>query len=161
MAKVVYSSLVTGIAGKISDVVYYRSSSSHFGYIREYNYPRIPESNHEFGAKIRAIGKLWGEVTPLYKEDLALYLKKYRVLDPDIKSLTERANNAPAIYVKWLFAFADKYPDNITLQDLAPTDFELYPQYNTLSGVISAGFLPKVEGWSELTAPMFSDITEQ
>ena len=49
MAKVVYSSLVTGIAGKISDVVYYRSSSSHFGYIREYNYPRIPESNHEFG----------------------------------------------------------------------------------------------------------------
>lgn len=160
MAKVVYSSLVTGIAGKISDVVYYRSSSSHFGYIREYNYPRIPESNHEFGAKIRAIGKLWGEVTPAYILDIREYIKKYRVLEPDIKSLTERANNAPAIYVKWLFAFADKYPDNITLQDLAPTDFELYPQYNTLSGVIDAGFLPKIEGWKDLTAPMFLNIEQ-
>ena len=159
MAKIVYSSLVAGIAGRMDDIVYYRSRNQYFGYIREYSYPRITPNNHRFGLKMQNVGKIWSETTAGFKKDMEKYMYHYRNLPPDLKSLTEKANNSTAIFVMAMYEFEKRNHEHIGLESITLVDiFDLYPEMRSVSEMVKNGILPRLPGWQELDSPIYSDV---
>jgi len=87
MAKVVYSSLVSGIAGKVDDIVYYRSRNNTFGYIRGYIYPRITQHNAIFGKENAERRQAVEATASGFKSDLDKYMQHYKNLPPESEKL--------------------------------------------------------------------------
>jgi len=159
MAKVVYSSLVSGIAGKVDDIVYYRSRNNTFGYIRGYIYPRITQHNAIFGKKMQNVGRLWEATASGFKSDLDKYMQHYKNLPPDLKTLTEKANNSPAIFVKIMFEFEKRNHEHIGLESVELDDiYDLYPEMESISRMVENGYIPKMPGWKALDSPLYSNI---
>lgn len=160
MAKIVYSSLVSGIAGRVDDIVYYRGRNPTFGYIRGYIYPRITPNNVRFGQKMHNVGKIWAETAPPFKSDMEKYMYQYRNLPPDLKTLTEKANNSPAIFVKVMFEFEKRNSEHIGLDSIALDDiYDLYPELRSVKSMVENGFLLKLPGWKDLDNPIYSDVS--
>lgn len=159
MAKVIYSSLVSGIAGKVEDIVYYRSNNHYFGYIRSYQYPRITGNNVSFGEKVKAIGKFWGETSPGFRDEIEKYTNLYRNLPPDLHDLREKANSPTAIFVKIMFDFEDRHKDHVDLVSITPDDIiDLYPEIMNMKAIIANGYLPKLGEWKNMESPTFLGV---
>ena len=159
MAKVVYSSLVSGIAGKVDDIVYYRGRNPTFGYIRGYIYPRITQHNTSFGKKMQNIGRLWEQTASGFKSDMEKYMYQYKNLPPDLKTLTEKANNSPAIFVKIMLEFEKRNSENIGLESIQIEDiYDLYPDMGSVSRMVENGYIPKMPGWKDLDSPLYSNV---
>lgn len=159
MAKIVYSSLVSGIAGRVDDIVYYRARNNNFGYIRGYIYPRITTNNVRFGLKMQNVGRLWEETASGFKSDLEKYMHQYKNLPPDLKTLTEKANNSPAIFVKVMFEFEKRNHEHIGLESVELDDiFDLYPEMRSVRSMVENGYIPKMTGWKDLKEPLYSNI---
>ena len=159
MAKVIYSSLVAGIAGKVEDIVYYRSHNNYFGYIRSYIYPRITGHNIRFGEKVKAIGKFWGETSPGFRDEIEKYTNLYRNLPPDLQDLKEKANSPTALFIKIMFNFEDRHKEHVDLVSITPDDIiDLYPEIMSMRAIIANGYIPKLGEWENMESPTFPEM---
>ena len=159
MAKVIYSSLVSGIAGKVEDIVYYRSQNQYFGYIRSYQYPRITGNNVSFGEKVQAIGKFWGETSQGFRDELEKYTNLYRNLPPALHDLREKANSPTALFIKIMFNFEDRNKDHVDLVSITPDDIiDLYPEIMSMRAIITNAYLPKLGEWENMESPTFLGV---
>lgn len=159
MAKVRYSSLVSGIAGKLGDIVYYRSKSPFFGYIRQYVTPREGPNNITFAASTANISHMYTQLGNLFLIEFRKYVDLYRQMPINRDELRQNADNRPAVWAKAIWAFCNHHHESagastITLNDI----MELY-QIDNIADLVKEGYLPKVAGWRSMTTKFTSNVS--
>lgn len=111
----------------------------------------ITAANVLMGEKMIKISSLYEACTDAYKKDLELYtLKMYKLR----AHRTGMAGNKFSTFVKMIWG-ASKDPDNpLDIMSLTTDDLEVgsYEQIETVKVAVENGYLPKVDGYEELTA---------
>ena len=151
MAKVLYSQMVSGIAGRMDSQVYYRSRNSQFGYVRKYTYPIITENNAYFAGSTKGISRLWEAAHPDYRNDWHLYAQKYKDFSPNNKLLRQRTNSSFAIFVKCVWEVSMQELPHLDLDSIQVEDFpQLFADMISVATAVENGLIPKVDGWKLL-----------
>jgi len=154
MAKIKYASFVTGLSGRTASSVFMRSSSPTFGYLREYVYPTLTDQNAQRGKEFQNLTLQYKSIDAAAITQLKAYAAKYANLPQTGKGdISVRANNSVAV---WILAMWNLYkeqssydPESITLEDLVTLT-----GINSVADFVTSGYLPAVEGWEDMTAPL-------
>ncbi|HOV16299.1 MAG TPA: hypothetical protein PLF50_02200 [Candidatus Cloacimonadota bacterium] len=137
-------------SGTVDGMTYgsYRKGNLCIG--REYVYPTLTDNNHQKGAIVKNLAKVYSEVSSDYLADL----KTYGVRNG--KENVPRNQLIPTSFSLWLkmmFAWGASDPTHIdlatvTLADIVALDAEVY----TIAQAVEAGFLPMVTMYEDLTS---------
>ena len=156
MAKVVFPATVSGIIGTVGTGVYYRSTSTKFGYLRSWVMPSYSTSNAERAGWVKNLKFIWYEVGGAYKAELALYAQKYKDLPVYGDPMATRTKSRFAIWYMMMVNWANGNPSvdlkTLTAEDLGITG----SQVMTIRNAVENGHLPSVEGYDNFTADMLS-----
>lgn len=154
MAKVVYPATVAGIIGTVGTGVYYRSTSTKFGYLRSWVMPSYSISNQTRAGWVKNLKLIWYEVEEAYKAELALYAQKYKDLPVYGDPMATRTKSRFAIWymmmVNWSLLNPSVDLKTLTAQDLGVTGTEVM----TIANAVENGCLPSVEGYDAFTVSM-------
>lgn len=154
MAKVQYTQLISGIAGKLDGQVLYRSRSPRFGFSRRYVVPKSTAQNTIIGNAAKNLKTLWMFASSGYKSDFRIYASKFAILPADEGQLRPRANSSFSIFLKMVYAWGKNQDPAIDAEQIAliqPEDFTtLGKEISTVSEAVESGYLPAVEGYEEL-----------
>lgn len=151
MAKIKYASFIAGLSGKSGASVFFRSSSTGFGYLRSFTYPKLTTVNELRGAEFKNLTEQLKFITALGLQDLKAYAAKYRNL-PQVGEgdLSARANNHVAI---WIMAIHNCHKDNalsLDVRTVTLSDLKTLFDFTDVASVINHGWLPAVPGWEDL-----------
>lgn len=151
MAKIKYASFVAGLSGKSGASVFFRSSSTGFGYMRSFTYPKLTTVNALRGAEFKNLTEQLKFVSTEGIADLKAYAAKYRNL-PQVGEgdLSARANNHVAI---WIMAIHNCHKDNSASLDVGTvtlSDLRTLFDFGDVNALVSHGWLPAVPGWESL-----------
>lgn len=145
MAKIKYASFITGLSGKSGSNVFYRSSSSAFGYMRNYVTPTYTETNEQRGKEFQNLAVQYRKIHTGGKEDLANYARKYSKLPASGSGeMAERANNGMAVFIAMCWRIKKTNPEAVNLASLVLTDITQVYEVNSVSNAVNKGFLPAV-----------------
>lgn len=154
MAKVVFPATVAGIIGTVGTGVYYRSTSTKFGYLRSWVMPSYSLSNQTRAGWVKNLKLIWYEVADDYKAELALYAQKYKDLPVYGDPMATRTKSRFAIWymmmVKWSLLNPSVDLKSLTAEDLGVTGSEVM----TIANAVENGCLPSVEGYDAFTETM-------
>lgn len=153
MAKIKYASFIAGLSGKSGASIFFRSSSTGFGYLRSFTYPKLTTVNALRGAEFKNLTEQLKLVAPEAIDQLKEYAAKYRNL-PQVGAgdLSARANNHVAI---WIMAIHNCHKDNALSLDVSTvtlTDLKTLFEFTSVANLIIHGWLPAVPGWEGLDA---------
>lgn len=155
MASVKYATFLTGIKGKQGGIVYYRTTSSTVGRIREYVVPRYTDQNAIMGKALANISNIWADSSAEYKADMTTYARKFANLPPYPDEMRLRANNPTATFNLMMWNFQKANEATIDLATLSLGDIQsLFPELTSVAQAIEAGYLPNVPDGNMLTATM-------
>lgn len=153
MAKIKYASFVAGLSGKSGASVFFRSSSTGFGYLRAFTYPKLTTVNALRGAEFKNLTEQLKFVQPEAIDQLKEYAAKYaRLPQVGAGELSVRANNHVAI---WIMAVHNCAKDNALSLDVSTvtlSDLETLFAFTSVAGCIIKGWLPAVPEWEGLDA---------
>ena len=145
MAKIKYASFITGLSGKSGSNVFYRSSSSAFGYMRNHVTPIYTETNEQRGKEFQNLGVQYRKITTGGKEDLANYARKYSKLPASGSGeMAERANNGMAVFIAMCWRIKKTNPEAVNLASLVLSDITQVYAINSVNDAVDKGFLPAV-----------------
>lgn len=153
MAKVIYSTLISGLAGKIGNSVLFRSPSSHFGYLRNYAYPRLTDHMHEIGSVAKNLTIIWNQGSSEFKEELQTYCDWYHKVPKVGDELGTRTASCFSLWIKIMYRWAKDHEDvdlsTFTMEDFVVTGTAV----STVKYCIMNGYLiaPPFD-YSEMTA---------
>lgn len=154
MAKVQYTQLISGIAGKLDGQVLYRSRSPRFGFSRRYVVPKSTSQNKIIGNAAKNLKVLWHAASTGYKNDFKTYASKYAALPADEGQLRPRANSAFSIFLKMVYAWGKNQTPVVDAAQIAllqPEDFStLATDISRLTAAVDSGYLPAVEDYEKL-----------
>jgi len=151
MAKIKYASFITGLSGKSGSSVFFRSPSTSFGYLRDYNYPTITEVNNQRGLEFKNMTAQIKKMDELAVEDLKIYARKFSKLPVVGKGdLAARANNHVAVWILALWNLKRNIGETIALNSITLDDLTTLYMWTSVAGIVDEGYLPVVEGYEEL-----------
>jgi len=133
---------IGGYVGKFDDMVFCYNRSLGKIYARRRVYPTLTESHRKFGSTAANLFSL--KPSQGYKDDLYLYLVRYRALRGSMKSLVTWSN----LYMKLMYELAKRDP-GIDLKSL--TRQEIYQRslpVISIKRAVEAGLLPVVNDYA-------------
>lgn len=111
----------------------------------------LTEQNEVIGSRASKIASFYAGVSDGFKQDLELYtLKMY-----NLKEFRNRiAGNKYSTFNKLMWAASKALTNPVDLDSLSVDDLSMgsYNTINTVKDIVDNGFLPKVDGYEELTA---------
>ncbi|MEN6445690.1 MAG: hypothetical protein ABFC98_06540 [Candidatus Cloacimonas sp.] len=145
--KVEFKYGLAGYTGKADDLVYYFDPSTGKVYARRKTYPRLTKENERIGKISQNIFGL--KPSEAYKDDLKLYLLKYKGIAPKSSPCFRSWVN---VYIYLMTNMAKLYPDI----DLKTITREQIDQNNlpckSVRDAVVSGILPPVRGYERLDA---------
>ena len=154
MAKIKYASFVTGLSGKSGSNVFYRSSSSGFGYMRNHVTPIYTDTNEQRGKEFQNLGVQYRKITTGGKEDFRSYARKYSNLPANSGDISVRANNGMAVFIAMCWRIKKtSEPGAVQLNSLTLSDITTLYEIHSVANAVDAGYLPAVPGYEEYTQP--------
>ena len=152
MAKIKYASFVAGLAGKSGSSVFFRSTSSGFGYMRTLVQPAYTATNQDRGEEMNNIAIQYHAMLAPAKANFVTYANKYKNLPPEGGDLSARANNAMACFVLMLWNIKKPDPISVDLKTITISDVKQLFATN-IAEAVEAGYLPSVPGYADLNKP--------
>lgn len=154
MAKIKYANFVTGLSGKSGSNVFYRSSSSAFGYMRNHVTPVYTDTNEQRGKEFQNLGVQYRKINTGGKEDLRSYARKYSNLPANSGDISVRANNGMAVFVAMCWRIKKtSEPEAVQLNSLDLSDITTLYNINSVADAVDAGYLPAVPGYEGYDQP--------
>lgn len=153
MAKVSYATFVTGISGKSGNSVFFRSPSTAYGYLRNYVYPTLTETNTARGKEFANLTLQLKSFSSAALDDLKAYAKKFSKL-PTVggSGLKARANNHVAVWILAVWNLKKEIGAGVELDTITVGDLSTLFGFTDLKAIITLGYLPTVDGWEEYDA---------
>lgn len=150
MAKVSYATFVTGISGRSGNSVFFRSPSTAYGYLRNYVYPTLTETNTTRGKEFQNIATVLKDISTGGIADLKAYAKKFAKL-PTVggSGLKARANNHVAVFVLALWNLQKQTGSGLDLSSVTLNDLTTLFNFTDVASIINDGLLPAVDGYTE------------
>jgi len=148
MAKIKYASFITGLSGKSGSNVFYRSSSSAFGYMRNHVTPIYTDTNEQRGKEFQNLGVQYRTIPEPAREEFRDYARKYSKLPASGSGeMAVRANNGMAVFIAMCWKIKKTSdPGAVELNSLTLSDLVTVYSIENLSDAINEGFLPSVDG---------------
>lgn len=149
--KVIHSAITDGLSGTTGNSVLMKTRSSKFSYLRVWNQPARTQQNDDIGETSKNIGMQTATMSPLAIEDLKKYAKKYKEIPYFGDRHKVRAGNWFAVWTLLLWNIAK---DKNKIDDIRTGEIHQFMEDNQVTGLdvaIQKGYLPKVDGWEELT----------
>ena len=158
MAKVIYPATVTGIVGRITTGVYYRSGSQKFGYIRSWAMPTIVQNMTRHGLYMKNIrNMLIEQMESDARAQFSLYAEEYKKLPSYGEAYSVRANSAFAIFYKSIYLWGVAQSPTVDLSSVTMEDTHTIGGYGAnLKEVIEAGWLPMTPDYLTYTEPFLA-----
>ena len=154
MAKIKYASFVTGLSGRSGSNVFYRSSSSAFGYMRNHVQPVYTDTNEQRGKEFQNLGVQYRKINTGGKEDLRSYARKYSNLPANSGDISVRANNGMAVFVAMCWRIKKTSQEGaVALNSLDLSDITTLYNVASVVDAVDAGYLPAVPGYEEYAQP--------
>ena len=155
MAKVKYASFVTGISGKSGNTVFFRSPSTAYGYLRNYVYPTLTETNTTRGKEFANVCTVLKNVSTAGLADLKAYTKKFAKL-PTVggDGMKARANNHVAVWILALWNMQKAIGAGVDLTSITLNDLVTLFDFTSVASIVTGGYLPAVDGWEDLNSPL-------
>lgn len=154
--KVIHTALVRFMTGKYSNAVLYRAPSENFSIQRNYVYPKITPNNQDKGAMLQNVAKsVWKTADAGYKADFKTYASRYYQENLNLPNYGVPVNNSFGLFYKamWQWYFSD--PAHVDLKTVITADIvSMDSEMQTVKRAIDAGFLPLINEYSDLTAPI-------
>ena len=153
MAKVKHSQLVDFMSGRVDGSVLYAAPGQRFSISRQYIYPRLNANNHQKGLIMQNLAAVWALCHEDYKTDGQNYANRYYTEHLDDPHMKIPVNNNFGQWVKMCFAWYASDPEHIDLAEFTIADaVALDSDIRTWSRAVSAGFLPAINTYDDLTA---------
>lgn len=148
MAKVSYATFVTGISGRSGNSVFFRSPSTAYGYMRNYVYPTLTETNTERGKEFANLTQQLRSISSAALDDFKAYAKKFAKL-PTVggDGLKARANNHVAVWILAVWNLKKETGEGLQLNTVTLNDLFSLFGFTKLKDIIDGGYLPAVEGY--------------
>lgn len=148
MAKVSYATFVTGISGRSGNSVFFRSPSTAYGYLRNYVYPTITETNTARGKEFANLTLQLRSMSSAGIDDLKAYAKKFAKL-PTVggDGLKARANNHVAVWILAVWNLKKETGAGLELDTVTLNDLSTLFCFTKLKDIIDLGYLPAVDGY--------------
>lgn len=144
MAKVFFAPTINFMSGRIGEGVYTITGKGGMSYLRKYTYPTITEHNHNSGAILTNVSKIWNlEVSEPYKNDMKAYAVEYHALANYGKPRSDRTSSPFAIFVMLLWNISKKSSGHIELTTVILQDLIIvYPNQLSIAAQVAAGWIP-------------------
>jgi hypothetical protein len=141
---------ISGLSGKLDEMVYCLDKKSGTVWVREYVKPEETEQNHKVGSAARNFGVFKSAVSPDYLNDLKDYADRYNL---STMGKCSRLNSFTAL-MKALYSLKILIPEvdllTITPEEVVANEYPL----RTVQEAIDYGLLPEIPRSSDLVYPI-------